>query len=791
MKNNILISILIFFYFQNIVFAQEFNFEGKKIEILNKGGQINVEKGKAFSNDKNFEISSDKFEYFKDDEILKSKGNGFVIIKSKKLSIKYDNGIFDQKNLMFEADGNIEIFQTNKNFLIKNNKISYDQKNNIVSSNDTTKIEDKFGNIYIVDSFRYEVNQDLIKVENLVTKDKQNNIFKTSLAFFNTRSGKVFGKDVNANLSNAVVDNDFRLSGNSVVIEDGISEITKGVFTTCKKRDDCPPWQLSAKKITHNKKKREVTYDNAILKVYDIPIVYFPKFFHPDPTVKRRTGFLVPAIKNSSNFGNYLNTPFFYAMADNKDFTFSPRFYADEKILMQTEYRQKNFKTDHIADFSFFTKKNGSSKSHFFYELDKNLTVKNFDSGDINFKLQTISNDTYLKSNKLKGEIIKDNNILENSINLDLYSNDLSINLNSTVYENLDKINGDRYEYILPKLELVKNINSIDVLNGSLLLKSKSLIRNYNTNVYEKNNTNDLIFSSNPKINRYGFFNNHEFLVRNSNTENKNSSYKNEKNLFLSGIYQFNSSLPLIKNSDSYQKILKPKFSVKVAPDHTKNERDVDRKIDLNNIYSLTRTTDDKSIEGGLSATYGLDYSISDKLNTNEIFNFKLANNLRLKDNDDLSNTNQIGEKVSNIFSEIKYSPSEIITTKYISSLKNNLRDLSYENLVAEFSMNKFVTTFDYLNENNTLAKTSFLSNKTSIMIDDSNSFSFSTRKNKTKDLTEYYKFMYQYKNDCLAASIEYNKDFYSDRDLKPDESILFKLSIIPFAETSSPNLKK
>jgi len=378
-----------------------------------------------------------------------------------------------------------------------------------------------------------------------------------------------------------------------------------------------------------------------------------------------------------------------------------------------------------------------------------------------------------------------------NSINLDLYSNDLSINLNSTVYENLDKINGDRYEYILPKLELVKNINSIDVLNGSLLLKSKSLIRNYNTNVYEKNNTNDLIFSSNPKINRYGFFNNHEFLVRNSNTENKNSSYKNEKNLFLSGIYQFNSSLPLIKNSDSYQKILKPKFSVKVAPDHTKNERDVDRKIDLNNIYSLTRTTDDKSIEGGLSATYGLDYSISNKLKTNEIFNFKLANNLRLKDNDDLSNTNQIGEKVSNIFSEIKYSPSEIITTKYISSLKNNLRDLSYENLVAEFSMNKFVTTFDYLNENNTLAKTSFLSNKTSIMIDDSNSFSFSTRKNKTKDLTEYYKFMYQYKNDCLAASIEYNKDFYSDRDLKPDESILFKLSIIPFAETSSPNLKQ
>ena len=49
---------------------------------------------------------------------------------------------------------------------------------------------------------------------------------------------------------------------------------------------------------------------------------------------------------------------------------------------------------------------------------------------------------------------------------------------------------------------------------------------------------------------------------------------------------------------------------------------------------------------------------------------------------------------------------------------------------------------------------------------------------------------MYQYKNDCLAAAIEYNKDYYSDRELKPTESIFFKLTIIPFGQTNSPNLK-
>ena len=73
-----------------------------------------------------------------------------------------------------------------------------------------------------------------------------------------------------------------------------------------------------------------------------------------------------------------------------------------------------------------------------------------------------------------------------------------------------------------------------------------------------------------------------------------------------------------------------------------------------------------------------------------------------------------------------------------------------------------------------------FKNETTIIDFDESNSLSFSTRKNKTKDLTEYYNLAYNYKNDCLTASIEYNKEYYSDRDIKPDENILFKITIIP-----------
>ena len=792
MKNNFLIIIILSLYnFSNAAVADSFTLQSKKIEMLESKNQITAYEGKAISNNKDIEIKSDKFIYLKEEDILKSFGNGEALINSEKIMIKFDEAFFDQKNQNIKAYGNIEIYQIDNNFLIQNDEIIYDQKNNIISSSKTTKLEDNRGNIHFVDSFVFEINKDVVKVENLITKDNQSNTYKTSIAFLNIKSGKVFGKDIKVELVNpSNIDQDiYRLKGNSIKINEESSEITKGIFTTCQKRDSCPPWAFSAKSIKHDKKKKEISYNDALLKIYDIPIAYFPKFFHPDPTVKRKSGFLIPSIKNASNSDNFLNVPFFYAVADNKDFTFTPRLYAKEKLLLQTEYRQKNQNSDHLFDFSILAEKSTNSKSHFFYKFDKTSVIENFESSEMDIKIQKTTNDKYLKSEKLETKITDENNILENSLSLDLYSNDLSINLNTTIYENLNKENNDRFEFILPRVLLTKNFNNINNLNGNFSFNSDISIRHYDTNILEKKNINDLIFISNRKINELGILNNHQFLLRNTNSENRNSKYKNKKNFFISSMYQFNSSLPLIKENNLYQNILKPKLALKVAPNHTKNERDIERKIDVTNIYSLDRVTDNSSVEGGLSLAYGVDYTMQNKLKNLEILNLKLANNLRINENDDLSNTNQIGEKTSNLFSEISFKPNDLLSFKYISSIKNNLKDVGYESMQSKLSMNNFVTTFDYLNENNTFTKNSYLSNTSIFNINESNNLEFSTRKNKTKDLTEYYKFMYQYKNDCLAASIEYNKDFYSDGEIKPDESIMFKLTITPFAEVSSPNV--
>ena len=195
-------------------------------------------------------------------------------------------------------------------------------------------------------------------------------------------------------------------------------------------------------------------------------------------------------------------------------------------------------------------------------------------------------------------------------------------------------------------------------------------------------------------------------------------------------MFQFNSSFPLVKENEKVLKIIKPKMALKISPTYTKDlSKNDGNRLDVNNIYNFDRLSVAEAIEGGTSLIIGNDFSIIDQNNSREIFSFKFANNLRLEENEDLPRNSQLGAKNSNFFSEISYSPSSILTTKYNASIKNNLTDINYENLSAEISLNNFVTTFDYLNENNTTKKNSYLTNTTKYNLNESNSIRFSTRK--------------------------------------------------------------
>ena len=198
----------------------------------------------------------------------------------------------------------------------------------------------------------------------------------------------------------------------------------------------------------------------------------------------------------------------------------------------------------------------------------------------------------------------------------------------------------------------------------------------------------------------------------------------------------------------------------------------------------------DEVNEGGLSVTYGYEYTKTDRTNFNQKIKFGFANNLRFEENKDLPANTNLGDKTSDFVGLIEYNPFDNMKIDYDFSLKNNLTDTNYELFGFQYYLKNLSTKFEYLNENNSDLKTSYMKNETRYTFNDKNSLIFETRENKEKNFTEYYNLIYQFQNDCLTAALEYNKEYYSDQDLKPSENLFFKLSILPFGGFNTPNLK-
>ena len=89
----------------------------------------------------------------------------------------------------------------------------------------------------------------------------------------------------------------------------------------------------------------------------------------------------------------------------------------------------------------------------------------------------------------------------------------------------------------------------------------------------------------------------------------------------------------------------------------------------------------------------------------------------------------------------------------------------------------------------NELGNNENISNETIINLDRENKFKFNTTKDLINNFTEFYNFIYSHETDCISLNLEYNKSFYKDGNLEPNESISFLIKLIPFTELGVNNL--
>ena len=843
MKNRIiLIILLIIFNIHSFGIANgdEFTFKVTDIEVLENNTIFKGNNRGKVITDTQVELISDNFIYLKKINRLETNGNveltdiksNVVINADKMFYLKSEEIVYTVGKTLVNVDGQYDIEGYNLTFL--KNKM-------ILSSNEKVTITDINSNVYKLAQFQYSINEEVLKGQDVFyRRNEQINkedeyYFETG--FFNLKKNEFLGTYTDINFHKTLFDNkenDPRVKAVASYGDEYNTYLDKAVFTSCKKTDKCPPWKMTAKKMHHDKIKKQIIYKNAWLNLYDYPVAYFPKFFHPDPTVERQSGLLRPGIGDHNTLGDSIYLPYFYVISDEKDMTLKPRLFNDNKLVLQGEYRQETENSLTIIDSSITTghysdKNNKSDKdtrSHFFSNTNINLDLENFITSSLEINYEKISNDTYLKLfNFIKSPLWEKNRgTLESKIELELSHENYDFGSSFKIYESLGGNNSDRYTYVLPDYSFSKNFFLTNV-DGSFSASSSGSHTISSTNISSSSISNGLEYSSLEYYTDSGFITDYNFSFTNSNTMSDNSlKYKNTPQSELLSAYFFDVSFPLQKKTKERQNTLVPKLNFRFSPHDMKKHANSSAPISISNVFSNNRLG---MIEDGESFTLGINfkkqkineifkiievknskidyenltnYEIEKKLKKdsnsereviNEIedyFDFEIAQVFRFNKEENIPTNSTLGEKTSNVFGSANYRPIKNVSLNYGFSLTNDFNTIEQQTIGAQYLTEHFSTDFSFSEETGILGDSNVISNTTKLIdFKDYHNLSFSTRRNRKINLTEYYDIVYEYKNDCLIAGIKYRKDYYSDRDIIPKEELFFSLTIIPFY-TFSPD---
>ena len=801
------------------------NFEyNKSNNVINANGNVAID-----NKDENYLIYADDATYLKNEQLFLTKGQSKAI--NEDIVINGDNFEYNRIDNTINAEGNVKIEDTLNDYLILTNEakyyknsekvitqgetkadiqskyyitskdVTYLHEKKIISSQNKTKLQDQKSQVYFADTFNYSINQEIIKGENFLIITNYNlpksDKFFLENAIIDLKENKFIAKNTKIKVHKDIFDNsenDPRIEGVSSSGNEDYTLINKGIFTSCKKNDSCPPWSIKSKLIKHDKIKKTLNYDNAVLKIYDIPVFYFPKFFHPDPSVKRQSGLIKPAINSSNVLGTSFTLPYFKVISESKDLTFTPTWFDSDTLMSTAEYRQENKNSSLITDFGFVngykspTTRKKNSLSHFFLNYNMDLKLENYNSSNFKMSINKVSNDSYLNvfDQYITRSTLRPSNFnkLTNSINIKLDHNNFNFEAGMNSYENLRiKNQSDRYQYVLPYYNFDKQITK-NYFNGNISFNSNGNNVLDNTNKLETNFTNNLSYNSLDFISNLGLKNNFGVNIKNLNSVGKKSSkYKSSLQSELVSLYNLDVSFPLKKNSQTSQNYLTPKLSLRFNPHDMKNYSSSARNIDAHNAFAINRLGLSDTLESGRSLTLGLDYSNQQKNNLNKINNYfelKLATVLRDREEKFVPNNSTIHRKSSNLFGSIKNKFSENIEIGYNFSLDNDINTLEYNDINTTVSINNVVTEFNFIEENGERGDSNIFASSISYELDDNNFLSFETRRNRKLNLTEFYDLVYEYKNDCLTAGIKYKKTYYSDGDLKPTENLLFTITLFP-----------
>ena len=664
--------------------------------------------------------------------------------------------------------------------VISSDKISADQNIKIIA--DELKIEkdkrlieakgnavaiDENGSKIQSDIMSYDENKSLIRAEgNIIFNDIEGNTYFFDNLETDDEMINFIGTQVKVRL-----DDESRIVGSSIVKKEEISSLKDAEYTPCIADDylikNCPGWKLKSNKIFQDSKTKTIHYDHARIHLFNVPVFYIPYFSHPDPSVNKRSGFLMPTVETDQNLGDSFSIPIFYNIKSNIDLTFTPTIQSKSNDFYSLNYRHLN----DIGNFNIDTSiddndDNGGTSNHLF------LNGKLYNPyGSLETFLQTSNNDTYMRKNK-----INKLTVLKSGINFEKSDKKSFLSIETVGYKHLAIQDGEQWEYAYPRVKY--NINDIenDFFDGKISINNQF---DFNKNLNDSYTTlaaSQFNWHHNEVDKKSGLFFENTTSFRTLSISVDNKSSKDTDNIRFYPQFSSVISLPLIKTTNKINQTLTPKIMPILAPYNNYTEAQA---ISNSNLFSPNRATSIKEWESGPRINYGIDWFIDN--NSDKNLKLTVGQSFRLN-----KNKSDTTEELSDYY----LSSDASIKNNYInSSIVFDRKDIDVKsismNTYSEIYNLKLKIDYDY-----TSGKYATTNEQIAIGGEYNFEKNLFLKFTGTKDIDTNKNIGYQYgllyEDNCLGVDLNYYRDMTIDRDIKESDGYSFTIVLKPFGSTRS-----
>jgi LPS-assembly protein len=238
--------------------------------------------------------------------------------------------------------GNALLGKGDGQMLVKADRVTYDTAGAVVTAEGHVEI-DYNGRIVTADRVIYDDNSDTATADGHVVMMAPDG----TVGFSNHAVLTDKMRDGVFNAFSALIGQNGRFAAVRAVRSNQgtIIRATRTAYTPCKicnkPGQRTPLWQVKAAHAVYDELKHRITYTDAIVEFFGVPVAYTPYFSQPDPTVRRTSGLLPPDFGSSSTLGSFVRLPIYVALTDSQDFTIVPTISTHGGELVEGEYRQR------------------------------------------------------------------------------------------------------------------------------------------------------------------------------------------------------------------------------------------------------------------------------------------------------------------------------------------------------------------------------------------------------------------------------------------------------------------